>query len=452
MIIAAAFTLAFGGATLAIFLPDGPFRWGSLAFGVAMLAVGVWLSRFVLKTLVARCAGLLLSPYQVQDLKTATDLLEEYLGYDYLPTIAIRQGQIAEGTDMTLLRRREQLDLTLQRTTGRGPAYLDVDRTSAVVLWQPGGYVLYQYGTHLYEWNQQFVGAVDLRQQSFQVDDDFWTLDGMQAHLKAVISYWVIQDAVSFRESQTHRAKWQNVQRAVMSTPDWRERTKRLLLIKVRDLMLQFALSDFFVTPTQLHGLDLVDTVKRVYAAQPHKELVQELSKRLIDETRERLAEIGVEVRSVIILSIAPPPFLAETAKQMYDAWLHQIHEEGKIERQARQDIENAKNDFQLAQIKQKKLMVEAETEKQVEKLKAEAEAESLETRMKARAVSAVEFARRMELVKQALGDSLDEATMRELMRALGLLVYERRYGYGRDSRSILDMFGHNNEEAEEEE
>lgn len=443
-VISATFLLAIGAAMTASFLAPGLLRWAALAFGVILALVGLYVTRFVFQALIARCAILLLAPYGVKDPAAAHELLEEYLSYDYLPTIAIRHGQVAEGSDLSLLRRKEQLDVSLQSTTGRGPAYLDIDRTSAVLIWQPGGYILQQYGVHLYEWNQQYVGAVDLRPQSLPIEDTFWTADGMRVQIKGAISFWIVQDASALKDGQTHSVKIETMRRALIPNPDWREKSIRTLNLKLREVVRQFVLSDFFVTPTQLQQLDLYETIRRFYTQQPLKNVMEELKARVVNETRDRLAENGVQVRQMFIDQLAPPQDLVETAKRMYDNWLREIDKEAEMARQARNELEQASKQFQLAQLEHKTLVTKAETDKEVERLKAEAEAVGLETRMKARAVSAVEFARRMELVRQALGERLDEGTMRELMRALGLLVYERRHD--RDSRSILDMFAHGDE------
>ncbi len=449
LLISALFLLAVGAAAFAALFAAGAARWGALAFALGLTGAGVFATRYVIHALLARSAALLLAPYSVQDLAAAQTLLLDYLNQDYLPTIAIRQGKIAEGSDETLLRRKEQLDLSLQRTTGRGPAYLDIDRSSAALLWQPGGYVLQQYGLHLYEWNQQFVGAVDLKPQTLPLDDAFWTADGLKVQLKGVISFWIIQDAAALKDSQVHAVKLEHVRRALIPTPDWREKTTRALMQKLREVIRQFALSDFFVTPDQLQRLDLAETLRRFYSQQASRNAMDEIRTRLINETRERLADSGVAVRMMAIDQIAPPPDFVDKAKRMYDYWMTALEKEGEQERQARSELDQANKQYQLAQLEHKTLVLKAETDKEVERLKAEAEAAALETRMKARAVSAVEFARHMELVRQAFGDRLDEGTMRELMRALGLLVHERRYD--REPRSILDMFSRG-EEAEDQE
>lgn len=447
------FVTAFGSAVLAVFSPAGTFRWAIAAFGGAMLVLGVIATRWVINGLLARSAMLLLSPHGVDDPARAKELLNEYLSREYLPTISIRQGKLVEGSDMSLLRRGEQMDVSLQHMTGYGPAYLDVDQTSAVLLRQPGGFALYQYGLHLYGWNQRFVGAVDLKPQSLPIDDAFMTRDGMEVRIKGLISFWIIQDASTLKDNQTHRVQLHNVRRALMPNPDWRERAIRQLNLKLRDVMRSIALSDFYVTPTHLHQLNLYETVQQIFAQKPLKNTIDELRTRIISETKDRLADIGVEVRMVIIDSVTPPQYLVDEAKRMYNAWLVELDKEADLTTQSHKDMELARQKLQLAELEHKTLVIKAETDKEVEKLKAEAEAVGLETRMKARAVSAVEFARRMELVRQALGDSLDEATMRELMRALGLLVNDRRYGYGRgESRSIFEMLGRNGEEESSEE
>jgi regulator of protease activity HflC (stomatin/prohibitin superfamily) len=448
-LISGIFLLAVGLAILASFVPSGAPRYAALLGSLIAVGGGIYAARYVITALIGRCAVLLLAPYGVQDPAAAQELLTHYLSDEYLPTIAIRQGQVAEGSDVSLLRRKEQMDVSLQRTTGRGPAYLDIDRSSAALIWQPGGYILQQYGLHLYEWNQQFIGAVDLKPQSLPIDEAFWTADGLKVQVKGNISFWIIQDANTLKDSQVHSVKLEHVRRALIPTPDWREKSVRVLIQKLREIVRQFALSDFFVTPDQLQHLDLTETLRRFYSQQASKTAMEEIRTRLVNETRDRLADFGVAVRMIVIDQIAPPSDFVEKSKRMYDHWMTALEKEAELERQARSDLEQANKQYQLAQLEHKTLVIKAETDKEVERLKAEAEAVGLETRMRARAVSAVEFARRMELVRQAFGDRLDEGTMRELMRALGLLVYERRYD--REPRSILDMFGRGEEDEDEE-
>lgn len=449
ILISGVFLIAVGLAVLASFLPSGAPRYAALLGSLIAVGGGIYAARYVINALLGRCAALLLAPYSVQDPAAAQELLTHYLSDEYLPIIAIRQGQLADANDASLLRRKEQLDMSLQRTTGRGPAYLDIDRSSAALIWQPGGYILQQYGVHLYEWNQQYVGAVDLKPQSLPIDDEFWTADGLKVKIKGVISFWIIQDASTLKDSQVHSVKLEHVRRALIPTPDWREKSVRALQQKLREVIRQFVLSDFFATPDQLQHLDLTETLRRFYTQQAARNAIDEIRARVTNETRDRLAEFGVAVRMVVIDQIAPPPDFVDKAKRMYDHWMTALEKEGELQRQARTELELASKEHQLAQLQHKTLILKAETDKEVERLKAEAEAVGLETRMKARAVSAVEFARRMELVRQAMGDRLDEGTMRELMRALGLLVYERRHD--RDSRSILEMFGRGEEDEDDE-
>src|SRR5205814_1864126 len=95
------FLAAFSGAIIAGFFASGTVRYASLGFAGVMLLVGMYVTQYAFKALIARCAILILSPHGVQDPARAEALLGEYLSSPYLPTIAIRQGKIAEGSDMS---------------------------------------------------------------------------------------------------------------------------------------------------------------------------------------------------------------------------------------------------------------------------------------------------------------------------------------------------------------
>ena len=56
----------------------------------------------------------------------------------------------------------------------------------------------------------------------------------------------------------------------------------------------------------------------------------------------------------------------------MYSAWLLELDKEAEMATQARKEMEQARQNFQLAELDHKTQVTKAETDKQVEKLKGE--------------------------------------------------------------------------------
>lgn len=417
LIVALVGELMFGNSML---------RWVFWAFAFGLGIGGVFLARFILNNLIERAAPYLLSPRSVPNMQEAQELLRDYLENDSLPRLVVREGQISQDTVATLQTLRYQ------------PGRLEVDRVSAVLLWQQGGYILRGNGRFPYTIYQQIIGVLDLRPQFLPFDEAFWTIDAMRVQIKGIISYALIQDDDYFKEHSNRVTTMEVAQRALLPNADWQEKTKRFATSKLRDVVKQTAFSDFFVTPNHLNQLDLFETIRRFYTQQPLKSITDEIRTRLKTETRERLGEWGVEIRNVTFDTIGPPADFAEAAKRLHEGWLRQLDKEGEEAHTARAEIERANRQFNLAQLAQKTKVTEAETEKQVKQLNAEAEAAEHETRMKARGMGAVEFARRIETLRQAMGNTLDEGTFRELLRALDLLREDEREEIIRDGYSRL--------------
>lgn len=405
---------------------DSIVRWVLWAFAFGLGIGGVFLARYILNNLIERSAPFLLSPHGVSDPGQAQEQLRDYLDNDALPRILVHEGTASQETVLPVM--------GFERQRGR----LEVDRVSAVLLWKSGGYILRHEGSFPYSIDQRIVGILDLRPQSVPFDDNYWTVDAMRVQVKGKISYRIIQDENYFREHQSHLTSMEIAQRALLSESEWRHKTGNLLLAKVRDVILQIAFSDFFVTPNHLRGLDLYETIKQFYTQAPLKNVSEEIRKRVIGETRERLAEWGVEIIKVTIEAITPPKEFAESAKRLHEGWLRQLDQEREEQHSTRVELEHANRQFDLAQLQQKIKVTDAETDKQIKQLNAEGDAAEHETRMKARAMGALEFARRIETLRQAMGNTLDEGTFRELLRALDLLREDDKEELQREAMARL--------------
>lgn len=405
---------------------DSSLRWAFWGIAFVVGAAGIVLARVIINNILARAAPFLLTPRGISGIEEAQEMLLDYLDNDSLPRLVVREGQYSHDAVMTLQMLRHQ--------AGR----LEIDRVSAVLLWQPGGYILRDNGRYPYTIYQQVIGVLDLRPQMLPFDDTYWTADAMSLHMKGTITYALIQDEAYFKEHSSRATTMDVAQRALLPQANWREKTTKVANIKMRDVIKQTVFTDYFVTPNHLNQLDLYETVRRFFTQQPLKSVTEEIRTRLKNETRERLGEWGVEIRNVTFDLIAPPKDFAEAAKRLHESWMRELDKESEEAHDARSEIERANRQYKLAQLDQNTKVTEAETEKRVKQLKAEAEAAEHETRMKARAMGAVEFARRIETLRQAMGNTLDEGTFRELLRALDLLREDENEEMQREAMSRL--------------
>jgi regulator of protease activity HflC (stomatin/prohibitin superfamily) len=135
----------------------------------------------------------------------------------------------------------------------------------------------------------------------------------------------------------------------------------------------------------------------------------------------------GVEIIRVTIEQVVPPKELSDAAYRTYLVWNQMNEQVLEAERQAQMKLRLAQIEHEEMRLHKETDLLHAETDKQKEILQAEGDAVSYEKRMKARADGALEFARRIETLRQAMGSTLDEGTFRELLRALELLREDDR-------------------------
>jgi regulator of protease activity HflC (stomatin/prohibitin superfamily) len=163
-----------------------------------------------------------------------------------------------------------------------------------------------------------------------------------------------------------------------------------------------------------------------------------ELEQRIKQRLNDVCWKWGVEVIRVTFEQVTPPKDLTDAAHRTYLAW-NQVNEQVlEAERQAQTKLRLAQVEFEEMRLHKETELLHAQTDKQKEIMQAEGDAAAYEMRMKARADGALEFARRIETLRQAMGNTLDEGTFRELLRALDLLREDEREEFDREGYSRL--------------
>lgn len=459
--VAAFFVFGFGYLTGA--------NWGGgigmIALVIGLIAVGAvvavgWLT---ISSLIDTLATIVLVPYGIHDAKRARGLLMRALSAAESSSVKIREGEIAPDSDPSLL-----------EVTRRGRGVLDVDATSAVLMDRAGKQELLSYGVHILNLHDRILGAVTLRaQRELWKYDQVFTRDAMIVSVALSINYQIIQDMRHLQRHGSHLASIDAVRHAVMPRPEWKERTKRTVKNKVLELIGQYQLWEIFVPATIPSTIDMNALAKGLSLGKPQGSVLNELSTRLYQTLQPLVSQWGVEISSISLDEIAPPKEIREKAQSAYDRWLESSLEIDKAAQQAEAERRIAMMQREHAELQRQTEIIHAETKASAERnaaeiekatshiraeteaerkrfeaeadkeaavIRAQADAEAHRIRMLAKTEAGVELARRLELLQQGTGRSLDDRTMREFLHAIGFLQGRDGHPEGRlRLRDLLD-------------
>lgn len=440
-------------------------------FVVALLAVGM--GALTLSSLIDTLAALVLVPYGVRDAKRARDIVLKSLNSLERPRVYVREGEIASDSDPSLL-----------ETTRRGTGYLDIDPTSVVLIDRGGTQELLTYGLHELHYRDRILGTANLRQQRETLEyKQVLTRDAMIVTARLIVIYQIQQDMRHLQRHGSHLTSIEAVRRAVMPRPEWKERTKRAVSAKLQELVGQYQLWEIFVAPAPPQSLDTGSLVTGLSFGKPPPSIRSELRTRLIEGLQSAVAQWGVEIVTISLDELAPPKEISLQAHHAYETWLERTGEIEKAVRQAEAERRIAITERERAELQKQTEIIHAETkasaeqhaaeieratarirsemeaeqkrlqaeaEKEAAVIRAQAEAEAHRIRMSAKTEAGVELARRLELLQQGTGRSLDDRTMREFLRAIGFL--ELRDGrYSSSHWRLRDLLDNERDDEERE-
>lgn len=317
--------------------------------------------------------------------------------------------------------------------TRQGPATLWVDRTSAVLVergkdpkkndkrigadkpWVEGEYVVASYGKLELANEDRVLGMADLRPQKelFEISGAL-TKDIVPVDVKLVVIYQIIQDKKSLEQTQTHKTDVATLRRALLPNNDWRTKTRAQIKSQVNAVLCECDLWEIFAPVHPPDPIVIAEIYTLGHGIMPTPRRLT-LEDRVQARINERCCNWGVHVTQVLIEQVLPPQDVRQSSQRAYVSW-------SKLTEQVLEAQKKAQADLKLAQVARE----ESRVKKEITVLDAEGKAKAYETEMRARAESALEFARKIDILRASMGEHLDEGAMRELLRALGFMSQEK--------------------------
>lgn len=410
----------------------------ALGVGVVVAATALVVGQMLARAVANAVAPLFMTRYGLSERDRAQELIYSMLSETELPAYRIVQGELRDDMSPELSsyyggmqgqRRRE-----LFKTAGYGPARLYIDSESAVLVERDGKFEVLHAGMHDITRVDRLKGVAHLRPQREPIDlKGIFTRDTVALDLKGIVVYQIKQDSRHLEQTQTHHVDVDMLRRALLPRDEWRSRTQAQVRLQVIAVLRECELWQIFLAPPKPPAPGEIATLYTLGQSVLPSNTRFELEARIKSRLNDLCIRWGVEITRVSIEQVVAPKDLSEAAYRTYLQW-NQTNEQSLEEvRQAELKLRLAQFEHDQMRLQQESDILNAETEKQKEILQAEGNAVAYEKRMKARADGALEFARRIETLRQAMGNTLDEGTFRELLRALEMLREDEREEYDRE-------------------
>lgn len=413
----------------------------ALGVGLVVVATALAVGFLLVRSVVGAVAPLFMTRYGTSERARSEELVNSLISDSQALAFRVVEGEMRDdlNPDVTKQigapqteRRRE-----LFKTVGQGPVRLYVDPESAVLVEREGNFVPLHAGMHDLTQADRVKGIAHLRSQRETVEmKGVLTRDTIGLDLKVSVHFQIQQDTRHLDQTQTHQVDVKLLRRALLPRDEWRTKTKSQVFLQTTAVLRECELWQIFLSPPKPPAPGEIATLYTLGQAILPTPTKIDLEGRIKERMNEVCWKWGVEVTRVILEQVVPPKELSEAAYRTYMAW-NQVNEQVlDAERQAQTKLRLAQVEFEEMRLHKETELLHAQTDKQKEILQAEGDAAAYEMRMKARADGALEFARRIETLRQAMGNTLDEGTFRELLRALDLLREEEWAEVERDPHS----------------
>ena len=412
--------------------------------GLVLVATVVLVAVMLVRSTTDAMVPLFMTRYGINEKERAQELLYSMTDDSHVPAFRVIEGALRDDmnpepmlqTSLSYERRRE-----LFKTVGLGPARLYLDSESAALVEREGKFLVLLGGRSDLTHVDRVKGYAHLRTQREVVEPKgVLTRDMIPLDLKIIVVYQIKQDARHLEQTQTHSVAVDVLRRALLPRDEWRTRTKSQIPLQINNLLRECELWQLFLSPPKPPAPAAMSAIFTLSQSVLPTTTRIELENRLKTRLNDVCWKWGVEVTRVSFEELKPPKDLVESAHRTYLTWNQITEQNVETESQTATKMRLAQAELEQARLQKEAQLLNAETDKKREILHAEGEAEAYEMRMKARADGALEFARRIETLRQAMGNTLDEGTFRELLRALDLLREDEREDYQRDSLSRLLM------------
>ncbi len=414
----------------------------AVGVGLVLAATVLLVSIMLVRSTTDAIAPLFMTRYGVNERERAQELLSTMTEDSSIPAFRVMEGTLRDDmnaedsfrTDAYFARRRE-----LFKTVGVGPARLYLDRESAALVERDGKFIVLHAGAHELTLLDRVKGYAHLRTQREVAElKGMMTRDMIPLDVKVSVTFQLKQDMRQLEQTQTHTVAEDVLRRALLPSDTWRTRTKAQIALQIKNVIGECELWQLFVSPPKPPVTEAMSAIFALgQSALPSATRI-EVESRLKTRLNDLCWKWGVEVMRVSFDELKPPQDLVELAHRTYQTWNQIMEQDLETDNQVARKKRLAEAELEQARMQKEAQLLNAEAEKKREILHAEGEAEAYEMRMKARADGALEFARRIETLRQAMGNTLDEGTFRELLRALDLLREDEREEYSRDSLSRL--------------
>lgn len=416
-----------------------------LAVGVGLVVVATSLAVgfLLVRAVVGAVAPLFMTRYGTSERARAEELVNRMVADSHSLALRVVEGEIRYDLNSNPAAQvgapQGEGRQELFKSVGQGPVRLYVDPESAVLVEREGNFVSLHAGMHDLTQADRVKGVAHLRAQREAVEmKGVLTRDTIGLDLKVSVICQIQQDARHLDQTQTHQVDVKVLRRALLPRDEWRSKTKSQIFLQTTAVLRECELWQIFLSPPKPPAPGEIATLYTLGQAILPTPTKIDLEGRIKDRMNEVCWKWGVEVTRVTLEQVVPPRELSEAAYRTYMAW-NQVNEQVlDAERQAQTKLRLAQVEFEEMRLHKETELLHAETNKQKEILQAEGDAAAYEMRMKARAEGALEFARRIETLRQAMGNTLDEGTFRELLRALDLLREEEREEVDREGYSRL--------------
>ncbi len=424
---------------------SSPLALGAAAgAGLVIAATAVIVAVMLVRSANDAVIPLFMTRYGINERERAQELLSTMTEDSSVPSLRVIEGALRDDlniegrfhTDAYYARRRD-----LFKTVGVGPARLYLDRESAALVERDGKFIVLHAGVHELTHLDRVKGYAHLRTQK-EVSDlkGMMTRDMIPLDVKVSVTFQLKQDMRQLEQTQMHTVAEDVLRRALLPSDTWRTRTKAQITLQIKNVIGECELWQLFVSPPKPPVTEAMSAIFALgQSALPSSTRI-ELETRLKTRLNDLCWRWGVEITRVSFDELKPPQDLIDLAHRTYQTWNQIMEQDLETDNEVARKKRLAEAELAQARMQKEAQLLNAEAEKQREILHAEGEAEAYEMRMKARADGALEFARRIETLRQAMGNTLDEGSFRELLRALDLLREDEREDYDRSSLSRLLM------------
>lgn len=425
-----------------------------IGIGVVVVATVLVIGVLLVHSNANAVAPLFVTRYGVNELVRAQQLVLDLIMASQVANFRVSAGKLEfvppQESDSTIdSGTKKDAKVELFRVTSQGNTTLLIDLESAVLIERDGDYFVRHWPKCELVKNDRYINCLPLRPQRepFSIERAL-THDTVALGLKGTVIFQIQQNKQHLEQTQSHLGDTKAVQRALMPRDEWKQKTMALVTSAVHAVIREYELWQIFAAPPKPPTPAEMATIYTLgQGILPHQ-MQGDLEVRIKAKLNESVWRWGVEVTRVILEEVNPPEEIRDAAYRAYLSWNKMSEQILEAEKAAQSKLRTAQIEHEESRLRRESELLDAETAKKKAILESEAEAIAYRTKKHAHAESALEFARKIEIIEQGLGHRMDASAMKELLRALGLLISEKSDD---ESKWLMDLMARRGYPAREE-